>query len=859
MITDPNKARGLLQRFHNQLARHFRPDAEIDPLLKARSNFVDRLLSGCWRHFLDNWHEQVSLIAVGGYGRRELHPFSDIDLLILIEEEAPPELASKIGQFIAFLWDIGLKPGHSVRTLQSCIEEATKDQTVLTNLLDSRFVIGRQALFENLKTRLGPEHLWPSLAFFRAKVDEQAARYAKYHDTAYNLEPNIKEGPGGIRDIQTIAWVIKRHFNTDTLLELVGHGFLSEDEYREFRQNQSDLWRIRFALHITAGRCEDRLLFDFQRALAEQFGFEGDGNEPVEAFMQFFYRIALNVQRLNEMLLQHLEESLSPDFESKPIIIDDHFQIVNDFIEIRHPRVFEQYPLGLLEIFLHLQRRPELKGIRAHTIRAIRQSRPLIDENFRRDPRANQLFMEILRRSEGVTHQFRRMNRYGLLAAYLPEFAKIVGRMQYDLFHTYTVDEHTLFVVRNLRRIAVPEFRQELPLCSDIFPLIPKPELLYIAGLYHDIGKGRGGDHSQVGEDLARDFCRRHGLQDHDTQLVCWLVRQHLLMSLTAQRKDISDPEVIHDFAQIVGNENRLNYLYLLTVADIRGTNPSLWNSWRDSLLKELYLATRSYFRRGFERPVSSSHEIKQIQHDALQIMAAMGLGGQIAEQVWQHFNDSYFLRIYPEECAWHTLAIAETREADLPLVLIQPQGSRGNAEILVYMRDRQSLFAQISALLDQLGLTILAARLETSSDGSVMNQFSVLENDGRPITELARQQQISQRIKRCLKEPKATCFNINRRPPRQLKHFSIPTQVIFHTDPKGQHTILELVTTDRPGLLSKVGKVFDEFGLSVHEARISTLGARAEDIFYLDKDHQPLQAPDLLENLRTALLESLR
>ncbi len=819
---------------------------------------MDALLKDCWRRCLGESAGQASLVAVGGYGRCELHPHSDIDLLVLVPDEISPSLETSLGALFTFLWDIGLKPGHSVRTIAQCEEEAAKDQTVVTNLMDARWISGDTALFKIMQTRIGPDRIWPSHAFFQAKLKEQAARHAKYHDTAYNLEPNLKEGPGGLRDIQTIAWVVKRHFNAATLHELVDQGYLTEDEYQELQHDRNTLWRIRFALHLLAGRLEDRILFDYQRTLAEWCGYRGEGNAPVETFMQAYFRTVQSVQRLSEMLLQLLEETLCPDFRTEPRILDAHFQVVNQHLEIRQPDGFAQYPLGLLEIFLHLTHYPELKGIRAHTIRAIRQNLHRIDQNFRSDPRACRLFLEILRQPSGITHQFRRMNRYGILAAYLPEFARIVGRMQYDLFHAYTVDEHVLFVVRNLRRLALPEFRHELPLASDVFPLIAKPELLYLAGLYHDIGKGQGGDHSVIGEQLARDFCQRHGLPEHDTRLVCWLVRNHLLMSLTAQRKDISDPEVVREFAYQVGSEERLNYLYLLTVADIRGTNPTLWNAWRDSLLRELYLATRDQLRYGLESPDASAR-VAEAKRDARALLLRLGLDDASIEQVFCHFSDAYFLRCQPEECAWQTLAIAATSEENLPLVLLRPQNQRGSAEVFVYMRDRDAIFAQTAALLDQLGLTVLAARLETTQDGYVVNSFLVLEQSGQPIRELTREQQIVTRIQRCLKDPKPPCFAIERRPSRRLKHFSIPTQVNFHPDPKHRRTMLELIAADRPGLLARVGEVFERQHLRLHEARIATLGNRAEDIFFLtDHEGQPLASEERRKTLAQALQEAI-
>ncbi|BCX88237.1 [protein-PII] uridylyltransferase [Methylomarinovum tepidoasis] len=854
-MTDLAALKHALQAFHDELAQRFRAGAPIESLIHARADFVDALLRGCWRRLGDH-AATAALVAVGGYGRRELHPHSDIDLLVLVPEAPPPALTEKLGRLFTLLWDIGLKPGHSVRTVPQCLEAAATDQTVVTNLMDARRLDGDPDLFAAMKAGIAPQRLWPSDAFFRAKLAEQEARYAKYHDTAYNLEPNLKEGPGGLRDIQTVAWVIKRHFDTATLRELVARGFLDEAEYAELRRALHHLWRVRFALHLLAGRCEDRLLFDYQRDLARQFGHRGDGNAPVEAFMQDYFRTARSVQCLNEILLQRLGEALNPGFRAEAQILDDRFQIVNGYLEIRRPELFRQDPLTLLEVFLQLQRHPELKGIRADTVRAIRRHLHLIDDRFRADPKACRLFLEIFRQPAGVTHQLRRMNRYGVLAAYLPEFARIVGRMQYDLFHSYTVDAHILFTVRNLRRLGLPRHRDEVPFAAAVFPQLSRPEILYLAGLYHDMGKGWGGDHSVIGERLARAFCRRHGLDEHDTELICWLVRHHLLMSVTAQRKDIQDPDVVAEFACQVGNEERLDHLYLLTVADIRATNPTLWNSWRDSLLQELYLATRRVLRQG-KQPIDARARIDGRREAAIEQLRQLGLDTEAVRPVWNTFSHDYFLRCHPDECVWHTVAIAATADDDLPLVMIRPHDHRGSTDVFIYMRDRDGIFAHTVALLDRLGLTILTARLDTTDDGYAVNSFRVLERDGTPITELAREQQIAQQLKRCLKTPTPHCFRITRRPGRQLRHFSLPTQVRFSEDAKG-HTVMELVAADRPGLLAAVAKVFDEFGLRLHEARISTLGQRAEDVFHLtDRCNLPL-AEDRRRQLAARLTAAL-
>lgn len=854
------RIRDLIRRNNDELSKAFRAGASVLDLIKVRADFIDDLLITCWQHFLGPYAQQLALAAVGGYGRRELHPHSDIDILILLDDSEHERYQKELESFFTFLWDVGLKPGQSVRTVEECVAQAIHDQTVITNLMESRLIYGNQALFDSMKSQTAPDKIWPSREFFEAKMAEQLARYAKYHDTAYNLEPNIKEGPGGLRDIQNIAWVIKRHFNSSTLYELVAQGILTESEYHELMNAQKYLWKLRFALHILTNRCEDRLLFDYQKALAEQFGFQNQGkeNQAVEAFMQQYYRTVMGLERLNEMLLQLLREMLLEEFNGcQPIPINDHFQSSNHHIEVRYPDVFRQHPWGLLEIFLILQKNRELKGIRAPTIRLIRQNLYLIDNRFRHDKRACVLFMEILRQSCGITHQLRRMNRYGVLAAYLPEFAHVVGRMQYDLFHVYTVDEHSLFVVRNLRRFSLDIHQHEFPLCHDVFKLIPKPELLYIAGLYHDIAKGKGGDHSIIGETMAWSFCQRHALNEGDAALVAWLVRHHLIMSMTSQRKDIEDPEVVHEFAELVGDEERLDYLYLLTVADIRATNPNLWNSWKDVLLKELYLATRQAFQRGLENPLDQQDKAFHTRQEAKGLLNRLGLKDEIINQVWRSLNDDYFLRYGAEESAWHTLAIASCKEEDLPLVLLRPQNYRGGAEVFLYMKNEDYIFSHSTAVLDQLGLTILDARIFTSSDGYALNSYLVLEQSGEPIRDLSREQQICSKLRKAMKHPSEACLKVVRREDRHIKHFPIKTQVSYHSDPQNRYTLLELVATDRPGLLSKVGQAFNCLHIRLHNAKVTTIGSRAEDTFYItDQQNNPLHSPHLKKALRRAIIE---
>ncbi|MEQ1620350.1 MAG: [protein-PII] uridylyltransferase [Methylococcales bacterium] len=857
-----------LQRFKQlikakdaELQQQFDPQKSVSHLIKAKSDFIDLILTCCWQHFLSEHANRLSLLAVGGYGRRELFPYSDIDILVLLQPE-DIDHHSALANFFTFLWDIGLKPGQSVRTIEQCVEAAKADQTIMTSLMENRLITGNSALHEFLLEQITPDKIWPSSEFFAAKMEEQRLRYAKFHDTAYNLEPNIKEGPGGLRDRQVISWVFKRHYNASSIRELTHYGFLPESEYLELVAALEVLWRIRYALHLLTHRAEDRLIFDYQRDLAQQFGFSTDDqqrNEDVERFMQFYFRTVQGLERLNEMLLQLFNERFVCGDNSITSAVNDHFVAINGYLEVIDETVFERNPLALLEIFLILEQNSSLKGVRATTIRLIRKSLHLIDDAFRQNKAANRLFIEAFRQPRGITDQLRRMNRYGVLAAYIPCFRNIVARMQYDLFHIYTVDEHTLFVIRNLRHFAMDKHSDVLPFCNTIFLQISKPELLYLAGLFHDIAKGRKGDHSTLGEELARAFCIQHELSPHDTNIVAWLVRNHLIMSMTAQRKDISDPEVIHQFAQLVGSIEYLNYLYLLTVADIRATNPELWNAWKDALLKELYSATHNALRRGLQTPINLSDRVLENKNEAELELIKLGLSEANIASAWQHVSEDYFLRYSADEIAWHTIAIASSSESDLPLVLLRPQTQRGSAEVFIYAQNEDAIFSLSTATLDQLGLTILDARIMTTLDNYVLNSFLVLEQSGAAINELFREIHICTALRNNLLQHQVKEQRNIHRQSRQALHFPIPTSVEFFTDPVNGQSIIELVTTDHAGLLSKVGRVFVKLGINLYSAKISTIGSRAEDMFYItDSLLQPIIDPTRQQQIREELLKAL-
>jgi [protein-PII] uridylyltransferase len=838
------------------LKLRFADDEPVEALVRDRARMVDVVLRKAWALHAGTREKDVDLIAVGGYGRGELHPCSDIDVMILLPKSEVADGHEGIERFLTFLWDIGLEVGHSVRTIDDCQHESAADVSVASALIEARLLAGPDYLFQAMRRALAQDNVWSSKAFFEAKVAEQQARHHRHHDTAYNLEPNVKTSPGGLRDIQTVGWVAKRHFGADTFDELVEHGFLTANELRKLRTAQAFLWKVRFALHVITGRREDRLLFDHQSRIAKMFGYEdATYTLAVEQFMQRYYRNVMDVSLLNEMLLQLFREAILADPASAIVPLNPRFQVRNDYLEVAAEDVFARHPSAILELFRLMQDHPGLRGVRATTIRALGRHLWLIDEEFRQNPRNHRLFLDLLRAPAGVTHEFRRMNLYGVLGRYVPAFGRIVGRMQYDLFHAYTVDAHTLFVLRNLRRLALPQFEHEFPDLSRLMATLPKPEIAYLAALFHDIAKGRGGDHSELGSVDAEAFCLEQGLSRYDARLVAWLVRNHLLFSVTAQKKDISDPKVIQDFARAIGDQSHLDYLYLLTVADVRGTNPKLWNSWRSSLFHDFYERTKRALRRGLEAPVDKEELVAETRAAASELIAREGVGPEQAASVWSRLSDDYFLRHTPAEIAWHTRLIAEREPGDTsPLVAVRETPERGGNAVLTFMPHRQQNFSRTTALLDQMGLNILDARITPLDGGLSLDTYLVLEDNGAPVSDRHRAHEIEQQLWRILQSDDAKWPVVTRRAPRQVRMFSTPTQITFTEDPVRQRTVLELIAGDRPGLLSEIGKVLLAERVDVVTARIMTIGERAEDVFYIT-DELGQQLP---EETRLRLEEQL-
>ena len=851
MNCDVAALRAEVKANQQQLQQQYELTHDARALLRDRCAQVDVILEKLWRSF--NFPVSMTLAAVGGYGRGELFPASDIDLLILLPQEVSKTTQEKLEQLVGHFWDIGLEIGHSVRTVQECLDEAARDITVQTALLEARLLTGNAKLFATFQKRLHG-NLDP-LVFYEAKRLEQQERYLRFNETPYSLEPNCKESPGGLRDMQVIFWMAKAAGLGSSWAELQQNGVISEEGMRLTEACEDYLRHLRIRLHFMLGRRDDRLLFDYQNNLAEKFGFvTNEAKRASEQLMQVYYRHAKSVTVLNTLIVQNIGAALTPEIDLVPQPLDDNFQMVGNLLDIRDDKLFERTPAAILDCFLAMQESHELSGMTTRTLRALWRSRDLITPEFRANPDNRANFLKLLTSERGIVHEFRRMNQLDILGSYLPNFGRIVGQMQHDLFHVYTVDQHILQVMRNIRRFTMSEFAHEYPMCSRIVSELERPWLLYVAALFHDIAKGRGGDHSELGTVDAREFCVDHGLSEEDTELVVWLVRNHLVMSQVAQKEDLTDPEVIARFVKLVGDMRHLQALYLLTHADIRGTSPKVWNHWKGKLLADLYYQAQHHITQG--KTPEAHGVIADRQAEAMRLLRFFALSDTVHERLWKQLDTVYFLRHSAEEIAWHTRSLHYRIFNNQPVVRARPYQEGQGLQVMVYTQDQPDLFARIVGFFARAGYSIVDAKIHTTAHGYALDSFVVLDVENRE-NEREMVPFIEHELEQRLLHQSPPDIPSAGRLSRQVKHFPIKPDVSIRSDEKGTHFILSLIAADRPGLLYTVANTLAEHGANLQTAKITTLGERAEDVFLISGGD--LRDTNNRIRLETELMERLK
>lgn len=827
------------------LQQNYLEHGKAKRLLLEHSRVVDEHLRRVWQML--SMPEELSLVAVGGFGREELYPKSDIDLLILLHHQPDEALQQSLQEMVGVLWDIGLEVGHSIRTIDECMTESS-DVTVQTNLLEARLITGNVPLFQKMRETL-TEHL-NRREFFLAKQKEQIQRHTRYIDTDYNLEPNLKESPGGLRDLQTVLWISRACGFGTTWSELAKAEIINPIEARAITRHEALLQTLRIRLHYLAGRREDRLLFDYQTALAEQMNIQTSSSRRAsEHLMQRYYRTKQAVLQLNSVMLKNMRSNLFPE-AAVTYPLNERFIARDDLLETRSVNLFEREPSSILESFLLMEKHPRLNGFSASTLRALWRARPLINAAFRRNPRNRELFMQILREPHGVTHVLRRMNQNEILGRYLPAFGRIVGQMQHDLFHVFTVDVHILMVVRNLRRLSLTEHAHEFPLCSKLIKDFARPEVLYIAGLFHDIAKGRGGDHSQLGRADAMRFCKQHGMTREDTDLVVWLVESHLTMSTTAQKQDLSDQDIIAAFASKVKNDRYLVALYLLTVADIRGTSAKVWNAWKGKLLEDLFWSTRRFMQGG-----KIADQIGEIRQRAIELLSLYAISPDIYELLWAQLDAEYFIRHEPHEIAWHTRLLAHRVNSSAPIVKARLSNIGEGLQVLVYSPDQAYLFTRICEFFERMNYNIMEAKIHTTQHGYALDSFLVM-NAGQDETSYRDvMNYIEYELEQLLNRKELHQSPKIGRVSRQLKHFPIEPEIEITKDDKGNFQ-LSIIAGDRPGLLARIAHVLTHHKIAISSAKINTLGARAEDTFWISGSN--LAQPQSVAELKLVLKKNL-
>lgn len=831
-------------RFKHELRNQYDQAIELykqdrnrpDQLLGQLRKIVDRVLKEVETHY--PLPSQASLCAVGGYGRGELYPCSDIDLLILLKASPTADEQELLEVFIATLWDLGLEVGHSVRTVDECLEEARKDITIETGLLESRLILGDRNNFRELEKRFKLQ-LNPA-SFYRAKALEYKQRHARYADTPYALEPNCKESPGGIRDIQLINWIARAAGIKPSWHRLVSAGFMTENEALQMKVAETNYQRLRIELHLLSRKNDDRLLFDAQIALAREFAIQPEESKRAsELLMQMYYQDARTVYVISGFMMQIFESYFFENQQQEEEILEGDFKIIGEELDVIHEDAFLRKPQLLLKTFLVFQQNPQIQTISVRTQRLIWDSVDRIDEQFRNNPVNHWLFLQILQQPRRIVQSFRMMNFLNVLPAYIPAFEKIVGQMQHDLYHVYTVDQHSLMVIRNIRRFTMPEFSEENPLAHQLMENYDERWLLYIAALFHDIAKGRGGDHSELGAQEVLAFAKLHNLEKEEIELLQFLVAEHLLMSNVAQKRDLSDEKVIRAFAARVGTQSRLAALYLLTVADIRGTSPKVWNSWKAKLIENLYyLCSSALGDNNFNR----NKILEQRKKEAKALIRAKGMTDEQRDQFWSKMDNAYFLRHEPEDIAWHTLNLFEFTDTDKAIVRARPTDRADSMQILVFIKDQDALFERIASYFHEQQINIYEAQIHTSSNGYALDSFLVESSRfAGDATTFAKIIEINLATKldlaQPLKEPDIDNEHLPTTSPGQRRSRSFPVRprVQLDREESGRYWRLQVNTTDTPGILYSLAHVFSQFKINLRMARLLTLGERVEDIFIIE------------------------
>ena len=835
-----NTAKELISELRSTIESKYWSNTPIRQLLQEYSQGIDKILTKIWLNHFET-DSNSALYAVGGYGRGELHPHSDIDLL-LVSENLDRE-KSAVEQFFQEVFDLNLEVGHSARDIASCTEEASKDITVATAISEKRLIVGDQSLSGKIEDSSTKSKVWPSAPFFSSKLEEQKSRHKQFEDSEYNLEPNVKSSPGALRDIHTILWICQKQYETSDIEELAKIGVLTDQERDWLIAGRDFLWWVRFGLHLLAGRKEDRLTFAYQRELALKFSTteQRDTKLLVESFMQQYYQHAIAISEVNDIIMQHFRETMHPEKTKASVRINDRFSVCNGYLELSDESVFENTPSALMEMFVVMANNPQIEGVHSKTIRIVRDSLHLINESFRSNKEICALFIKLLKSPFTLVSQLTRMRRYGILGRYIPAFGSVIGQMQHDLFHTYTVDAHTMLVIRNMRRFRYRSAQESYPIAYHCARSIPKVELLYLAGLFHDIGKGSGTDHSIAGSAVAGAFCESHKLSNADTELVCWLVENHLYMSTVSQREDIYDPKVVINFASKVNSEVRLDYLYALTVADINATNPSLWNSWRATLLRHLYLEARKVLRNQSEYQTDRGEMIKAHQERALEKIGDQHAIPKI-EDLWSNLGHDVFLRNTAKQIAKLTEDLLSHNLESGPFVevinLHSPLPGEGATQIHVYDKDKEALFARSVACLAKQQLSIMDASINTNKNGICFDTYTVLNQDGEPIeSSSARRAEIKESLIQQLSDANSEFFEArmnSQRVTRQLKEFKTKTKVQVSNALSSSDLKLRILAADRPGLLVIISRILLEHEYTISTAKIATLGENIEDTFVI-------------------------